>query len=166
MGVKYKTVKNKFPEMQRNLEALNGRKVIVGCLKGEHAWLAGIHEYGCNIRVTPRMRAFLHYKGYHLSKQTTVIQIPERSFIRTGHDTYVDDVMKKASQLVGQVASGKMSGDQLLDYVGLTLSTKIKKYARDLSSPPNSSMTVNEKGSSNPLVDTGNMIEGITFEVE
>lgn len=166
MGVKYKVKKDKFPEVQRSLEALNGRKVTIGCIKGEHAWLAGIHEYGCNIRVTPRMRAFLHYKGYHLKKSTTVIQIPERSFIRTGHDTYADEVMQKASKLLGQVASGSMSSDQLLNFVGLTLSTKIKKYARDLSSPPNSGMTVNEKGSSNPLVDTGSMIEGITFEVK
>ena len=166
MGVKYRTKKDKFPEVQRTLEALNGRKVTVGCLKGEHAWLAGIHEYGCNIPVTPKMRAFLHYKGYHLSKSTTSIQIPERSFIRSGHDTYADEVMQKASKLLGQVVSGKMSSDQLLNFVGLSLSTKIKKYARDLSSPPNSSMTVNEKGSSNPLVDTGNMIESITFEVK
>lgn len=166
MGVKYRVKKDKFPEVQRNLETLNGRKVTIGCIKGEHAWLAGIHEYGCNIKVTPRMRAFLHYKGYHLQKSTTVIQIPERSFIRTGHDTYVDEVMKKASKLLGQVASGNMSSDQLLNFVGLTLSTKIKKYARDLSSPPNSGMTVKEKGSSNPLVDTGSMIEGISFEVK
>ena len=166
MGIKYKTKKDKFPEVQRTLETLNGRKVTVGCLKGEHAWLAGIHEYGCSIPVTPKMRAFLHYKGYHLSKSTTVIVIPERSFIRTGHDTYIDEVMKKASQLLKQVAGGAMSSDQLLNSVGLMLSTKIKKFARDLSSPPNSGMTVQEKGSSNPLVDTGNMIEGITFEVE
>lgn len=166
MGVKYKTKKDNFPNVQRSLEMLKGKKVTVGCLKGEHAWLAGIHEYGCNIKVTPRMRAFLHAKGYHLKSSTMVIQIPERSFIRTGHDTYVDEVMSKSSKLLGQVVSGEMSGNQLLDFVGLTLSTKIKKYARDLSSPPNSDMTVNEKGSSNPLVDTGSMIEGITFEVE
>ena len=166
MGIKFKTKKDKFAEVQRSLEALNGRKVTVGCLKGQHAWLAAIHEYGCNIKVTPKMRAFLHYKGYHLSKTTTVIKIPERSFIRAGHDAYVNEVMDKASQLIGQVAGGKMSSDELLDFVGLTLSTKIKKYARDLSRPPNSDMTVNEKGSSNPLVDTGNMIEGITFKVE
>lgn len=166
MGVKYKVKKDKFPDVQKSLETLNGRKVTVGCLKGEHAWLAGIHEYGCNIKVTPKMRAFLHHKGYHLKKSTTVIKIPERSFIRTGHDTYVDEVMNKADKLLGQVVNGKMSEEQLLNFVGLTLTTKIKKYARDLSNPPNSSMTVKEKGSSNPLVNTGNMIEGITFEVE
>lgn len=165
MGVKYKTVKDNFPDMIKSLEALNGRKVNVGCIKGNSQWLAAIHEYGCNITVTPKMRAYLHHKGIHLKPTTTVIRIPERSFLRAGHDAYIDDVMNKASKLLGQVVSGKMSEDQLLKFVGLTLSSKIRTYARELSSPPNSSFTVEQKGSSNPLVDTGNMIGGISFEV-
>ncbi len=165
MGVKYKTVKNKFPDMIKSLEVLNGRKINVGCIKGDSQWLAAIHEYGCNITVTPKMRAYLHHKGIHLKPTTKVIRIPERSFLRAGHDAHIDDVMNKASKLLGQVLSGKMSEDQLLKFVGLALSSKIKTYARELSSPPNSSFTVEQKGSSNPLVDTGNMIGGISFEV-
>lgn len=166
MGVKYKTVKDNFPDMIKSLEALNGKKVNVGCIKGNSQWLAAIHEYGCNIPVTPKMRAYLHHKGLHLSPNTTVIKIPERSFLRTGHDTHIDDVLKKADLMLGQVIDGKMSEEQLLDFIGLTLSTKIKTYARDLSSPPNHPFTKEQKGSSNPLVDTGNMIEGISFEVK
>lgn len=166
LGAKYKTVKDNFPDMIKSLEALNGKKVNVGCIRGDSQWLAAIHEYGCNIRVTSKMRAYLHHKGIHLKPTTTVIRIPERSFLRAGHDAYIDEVMDKASKLVGQVIDGKMSEEQLLDFVGLTLSTKIKTYARELSSPPNSSFTIDQKGSSNPLVDTGNMIGGIYFEVE
>lgn len=165
MGVKYKTVKDNFPDMIKSLETLNGKKVNVGCIKGNSQWLAAIHEYGCNITVTPKMRAYLHHKGIHLKPTTTVIRIPERSFLRSGHDAHIDEVMNKASKLLEQVISGKMSEDQLLKFVGLTLSTKIRTYARELSSPPNSSFTVEQKGSSNPLVDTGDMIEGISFEV-
>lgn len=151
--------------MIKSIETLNGKKVNVGCIKGNSQWLAAIHEYGCNITVTPKMRAYLHHKGIHLKPTTTVIRIPERSFLRSGHDAHIDEVMNKASKLLEQVISGKMSEDQLLKFVGLTLSTKIRTYARELSSPPNSSFTVEQKGSSNPLVDTGNMIGGISFEV-
>lgn len=49
-GVKIKTIKNKIPEMVKSLEAINGRKIEVGVFDGEHAWLAAIHEYGCDIR--------------------------------------------------------------------------------------------------------------------
>jgi hypothetical protein len=166
MKIKCVTKKDKFPEMIKQLETLNNKTVEVGCIKGEHAWLASIHEYGCNITVTPKMRAFLHSKGLHLSQNTKVIRIPERSFLRTGHDNNIDDVMDKAEKLLGQVVNGKMSEKQLLNFIGLTLSGKIKTYARDLSSPPNNGFTIEQKNSSNPLVKTGNMIEGISFEVK
>lgn len=166
MSVKFKTVKNKFPEMQERLQALNGKTIEIGCIQGGHTWLAAIHEYGCNIPVTPKMRAFLHYKGIHLNKNTTVIKIPERSFLRTGHDKSINDVMDQIGLLLGQVVGGTMTEQQLLEAAGLLLSTKIKEYATELSKPPNSSFTVEEKGSSNPLVDTGAMIGGISFRVK
>lgn len=166
MKIKYKTVMNDLPKITKRLETLNSKTVEVGCIKGDHAWLAGIHEYGLDIEVTPKMRAFLHSQGLHLSPNTTHIKIPERSFLRTGHDTHIDEVMNKADKLVGLVVSGQMSEDQLLDFIGLTLATKIKTYARDLSNPPNHPYTIEQKGSSNPLVATGNMIEGISFEVK
>lgn len=48
MGVKFKytTKTDKLTEMVTRLESLKDRKVKVGCLNGDHAWLAGIHEYG------------------------------------------------------------------------------------------------------------------------
>ena len=166
MGVKIKTTKDEFPKMEKSVHALEGRKVKVGCLQGENAWLAGIHEYGCKIPVTEKMRAYLHHKGIHLKKSTTVITIPERSFIRAGHDEYVDEVMSHAEKVLPDVIDGTMSEDQYCQMVGELMSSKVKKYAIDLKDPPNSSWTVQEKGSSNPLVDTGNMIAGITYEVE
>lgn len=54
----------------------------------------------------------------------------------------------------------------MLDLCGQQMATAIKEYATELSSPPNSAMTVDRKGSSNPLVDTGAMIEGITWKKE
>lgn len=199
MGVKFKTTKNLFPEMIKTSKSLNGHTVTVGCLKGDHAWLASIHEYGCTI--TPRKGKYLtvpvnskavgkkarDFKNtfVYTSKSgekfiaqrsgdslellfwlTTSVKIPERSFLRSGHDECIDEVMRKSDKLVSQVVSGKMSEQELFETVGLLLMSKIKTYARDLSSPPNSSITIENKGSSNPLVDTGNMIEGIMFEVE
>lgn len=166
MGIKCKTTINKLPEISASLETLNGRKIKVGVLKGEHQWLAGIHEYGCNIPVTPKMRAFLHSQGLHLKESTKVIHIPERSFLRTGHDKNIDKVMKTLERAIGLVSAGKMSTDDLLETCGRQLATAIKTYARDVSSPANHPFTIDQKGSSNPLVDTGNMIEGITWEVE
>lgn len=166
MGIKWKTTNNKMPEMVKLAETLNDRKVEVGVLEGESQWLAAIHEYGCNITVTPKMRAYLHRNGLHLSQNTTTIHIPERSFLRSGHDKHIDSVLQQGGMAVGQVLAGKMSEQQLLDMIGQILSTNIKSYAVNLSSPANHPYTVEQKGSSNPLVDTGNMIEGITWRTK
>lgn len=166
MGAKYKTVKNDLPKIERAAKALNGKKVSVGVLEGEHQWLARIHEYGCTINVTPAMRAFLHRQGLHLKASTTVIKIPERSFLRSGFDETHKDVLKKAERTMPDVLIGTMSVEEYCQQVGVLLASKIKDYATGLSSPANHPFTVNQKESANPLVDSGEMIRGITYEVE
>lgn len=166
MKIKYSTKKDIMKDMQKNVSKINGRKVNVGCLKGSHAWLAAIHEYGCTINVTPKMRAFLHSQGIHLKKSTTQIKIPERSFIRAGYDEKRSEVLSNTDSLLKDVADGTMSAETFLKTVGLYLSSEIKDYATDLSSPSNSPATQKMKGSSNPLWDTGQMIGGISYEVK
>ena len=175
MKVSYKSKGDDFPNMIKRLEALNGTAVEVGVLKGEHKWLAAIHEYGLDIEVTPAMRAYLHGQGLHLKDSTTHIHIPERSFLRTGYDKNRDDVMKKAKRLLQEVAAGRMSARGCMQALGIELSSKIKDYAVELDSPPNHPFTVDRKGSSNPLVGGGegsggesgpgggDMIGGITW---
>ena len=165
MGSKYKTKKNELPKMIKNAEALNGKRVNVGC-DWANAWLAGIHEYGCRIKVTPKMRAYLHGQGLHLKESTTEIVIPERSFLRAGWDANYSEVKKKTDSLLPAVISGKMLPHAFCETLGLLLSTKIRTYARDLNSPGNHPFTADRKGSSNPLVDTGAMIGSIDYEVE
>ncbi len=151
--------------MEKAAKGMNGKKVNVGC-DWANAWLAGIHEYGCKIKVTPKMRAYLHSQGLHLKDTTTYITIPERSFLRAGFDEHNAEVLKKAEQVMPDVLIGTMSVERYCEDIGLLLSSKIKDYARDINSPANHPFTAEQKGSNNPLVDTGTMIESITFEVE
>ena len=48
-----------------------------------------------------------------------------------------------------------------MEFAGL-----IQKKMRDLKNPPNSQMTVEMKGSDNPLIDTGRLVGAIRHEVE
>ena len=166
MKAKYKAGKDDLFSVEKTVKALNRKKVNVGCLEGSHAWLAAIHEYGCRINVTPKMRAYLHSQGFHLKKSTTTIVIPERSFIRAGYDKSQKKVLDKTEALVADVVNGKMSEEQFLKTVGIFLSSEIKEYATNLNSPSNHPFTQSQKGSSNPLWDTGQMIRGITYEVK
>lgn len=163
MGTKYTTKTDKLPQLVKNLKSLRGRSVEIGALQGDSKWLAAIHEYGCDIPVTPKMRAFLATQGLHLKATTTHIHIPERSFIRAGHDENADRIMKQTERAICAVLDGAMSVDDLLDLCGQQFATAIKLYMRDLRDPANHPFTVEQKGSSNPLIDTGGLLESITW---
>ena len=167
MGVKVKwsTKKDGFPAMLKGIKAVSGKFIEVGAFHGEHAWLAGIHEYGLDIEVTPKMRAYLHYHGLHLHPDTTHIHIPERSFLRAGYDENKKEVLNHAKRLAAAVAAGRLSADDMFDMIGTELADMIKDYATDLDSPGNHGFTIGNKGSSNPLVDTGDMIGGIDWRM-
>ncbi len=166
MGIKVKTVLNKFPEMEAKLNVIKGRNINVG-VKGEHAWLASIHEYGCKIKITPKMRKWLHRNGLHVKKSTTEITIPERSFLRTGFDQCHMKAVERAERILPLVIEGKVSENTMYELVGTILRDGVKDYARDLKSPAKHPFTIKrEGGAANPLINTGDMINGIEYEVE
>lgn len=165
MAVKWNTKKNMFPQMERAARGLNGRKVNVGVAGADNGYLAAIHEYGCRIRVTDKMRAYLHRQGLHLKKSTEYIAIPERAFLRNGYDLNRDGVADSAESVLPAVLDGRMDTDRFLEMIGEILSSDIKDYAASLDRPPNHPFTADKKGSSNPLMDTGDMIGSITYEV-
>lgn len=199
-GVKIKTVKDKIPDMIKTFESLNGKKVQVGVFDGENAWLARIHEYGCNIRAKKAQYLTIPISPKSIGKKagefdnlffvqaksgekflardvrkgeiellywlTKSVKIPERSFLRAGFDENVKEINKYSDILLKKVATGEMSEREYLDNIGQRLSSKIKTFARNLNSPANSRVTKENKGSSNPLVDTGQMIRGITWKVD
>lgn len=168
MGVNFKTVKDDFPKMEASLKGLNGKKVNVGVLGGgEQAWLAGIHEYGCNIPVTEKMRKYLHSQGLHLKPSTKTIHIPERSFLRTGHDTHIDEILDKFDEILPDLLDGNMDSDKLCELIGQMLRDRIVDYATKLSEPAKHPFTLQQNGGkANPLVNSGSMIGAIDFEVE
>ena len=199
-GVKIKTVKDKIPEMIKTFESLNGKKVQVGVFDGENAWLARIHEYGCDIRAKKAQYLTIPISPKSIGKKagefddlffvqaksgekflardvrkgeiellywlTKSVKIPERSFLRAGFDENVKEINKYSDILLKKVATGEMSEREYLDNIGQRLSSKIKTFARNLNSPANSRVTRENKSSSNPLVDTGQMIRGITWKVD
>lgn len=158
---------NKIPELIEKLTGIKGRTIEAGVLEdGEQAMIAHVHEYGVDIGVTPRMRAYLHYMDIHLRKDTTHIRIPERSFLRSGWDENKGDIEKKIETMLGSVIEQGLDPDTFLDMIGLEVEGKIKEKIVELSSPPLSDATAENKGSSNPLVDTGSLVDSISHQVK
>lgn len=156
-------------EIIKNLQKLNGKKIKVGVFGDDGSdlvMIARVHEYGCEIPVTQKMRAWFAANGYPLKKETTVIRIPERSFLRSGYDENIDTISKKIEEMVPDVISSEVDPKAFMDAIGMEFAGLIQKKMRDLKDPPNSQMTIERKGSSNPLIDTGRLVGSIRHEVE
>ena len=63
-------------------QVVDANNVFVGVKKGKEVNIAAVHEFGCTIGVTPKMRAYFHYQGVHLKSSTQYIHIPPRPFLR------------------------------------------------------------------------------------
>jgi phage gpG-like protein len=81
---------------RRGVRAKNGQDIVN---------IAAVHEFGTVIPVTPKMRAYLHYQGIHLQKDTFAIYIPERSFLRATFDSdeFRENVVGEAKKALKKV---------------------------------------------------------------
>lgn len=114
--------------------------------------------------------------GDHPSGDATVAQIgfwnefgtttiPERSFIRSTIQKEKKNIIALQRKLWKQIVSGKMKIDTGLGLLGEFMADAIRKKIVSLSSPANKPATIAAKGSSNPLIDTGQLKNSISFEV-
>ena len=63
-------------------QVIDSNNVFIGVKRGQEVNIAAVHEFGCTIGVTPKMRAYLHHQGIHLKASTQYIHIPARPFLR------------------------------------------------------------------------------------
>jgi len=64
-----------------------------------------------------------------------------------------------------QIVNGTMKVETALGLVGEVMADAITQKIITLRTPPNAPYTIKAKGSSNPLVDTGQLKNSITYEV-
>lgn len=91
--------------------------------------------------------------------------VPQRSFIRGWYDESVEENKRTMAVLQKQVLRGQVSEEQALARFGAKCVGDIQKRIVDGIEPPLAESTVKRKGSSTPLVDTGQLKASITFEV-
>ena len=78
-----------------------------------------------------------------------------------------EKVLNKAEKVIDLVIHGKMSEDQFFTIIGEMLRDAIKDYAIDLKSPPKHPFTLAKNpGKTNPLVQSGDMVNAIDYKVE
>jgi hypothetical protein len=162
------TDQNNVPHLLKVIHELNRTRVEVGVFAAEGDFIlmiANVHEYGVQIEVTDKMRKWFAWQGYPLRKDTAHINIPERSYIRAGFDENKAALEKKVNELLPQVIALEIPPDVLYEAIGIEGMGLIQKYMTDLKEPPNAQMTIDRKGSSNPLIDEGRLRQAISWRV-
>lgn len=143
---------SKYRELRSRLEGMADKEVVVGVTRasagrdqtGEinNAELAATHEFG-----------------------TKDGRIPERSFIRSSMTEHSREYVAAHAENLRKVVRGEMPFEQSLQLLGLRAASDVQQNIRDGDFESLAQSTIDRKGSSKPLIDTGNLRQSITHEV-
>jgi len=156
------------PQLINTLKELEAYRVDVGVFAEQdshYAMVATVHEFGVEITVTPKMRAYLHFMGLHLRKDTATIKIPSRPFMRNGVDAFEKVFRDVAATAIEQLLGGSLLPAGVYERLGMACQAAIQKAMLEMKEPPLHPFTVSQrtKKSSQPLVDTGGLMERVTY---
>lgn len=92
--------------------------------------------------------------------------IPERSFIRSAFDMNIELINDLVYRQIGLAIDQDISIDVAYNRIGLGIQSLVQRRIRDIRTPPNSPKTIKIKGSSNPLIDFGQMIQAVRYVIK
>ncbi|MGN8233231.1 hypothetical protein ACTHAL_001459 [Priestia flexa] len=158
-----------------------------------YAMIANVHEYGMTIKAKKKFmtiptreangRKAADIPGLFKPKDKNIlavqegnrlivmfflvksVTIPERSFVRSTFDEKNDEWINFMESLIEKLLSFEIDAKTLFDRVGARAAADIQEKITTLRTPANSTITAKNKGSSNPLVDTGGLRARVTWRV-
>lgn len=154
MSVTIKTIdfQRSLREFNKGLSQLSkDRRVLVGIQKGE-GFHSGKLGKGSKQPLLAEVGVWNHFG---------TSRIPPRPFLDVG----VESVFPSLSSIV---RSGIKNGEEsklIMERLGAKAVGGVKSYMTALKDPPNATSTIKRKGSSNPLIDTGELRRAITYKV-
>lgn len=123
-----------------DITRLDGTVVSAGVMDSKNATKAAINEYGTS-------------------------KIPQRPFMRTAVSRHGKSWGEKSAKSVQSVIKG-MPISQVTELVGMQMKSDISSTLTNGPWTPNSVVTIAKKGSSRPLIDTGELRASINYKVE
>jgi len=92
--------------------------------------------------------------------------IPQRSFIRATIDEKKADIEAELAKLARGVVGGQIEAHQALELLGAKVAGWCQSRIADGIAPTLKAATIKRKGSSKPLINTGQLRSAITWRVE
>lgn len=150
------TVVNRLEEVLGALLA-RPRHVAVGILGEKAARTKKVREGDETRDVTVAdVATWLHYG---------TSRIEPRPFIAIALERHRAEIQKRFARIARGVLEEKLTLDQGLGLMGETVAGEIKKTIAEGVPPPNKEATIERKGSSTPLIDTGQLRGSVAFQV-
>lgn len=91
--------------------------------------------------------------------------VPERSFLRSTIDSRQDDLRQVQRRVLSEVVGGRQSVRGALSILGMWVQAAVQRTITKHPPPPNAPATIAKKGSSGTLIDSGQLRQGISYEV-
>ena len=92
--------------------------------------------------------------------------IPSRPFFRTALNNNRKYIKEQLKELLGKVATGKITGEVALKSIGLEVQGLIQDSIKNGNWEKNSDSTITaKKGRGQTLIDTGSMLRAVSFEI-
>lgn len=164
-----------FTGMSKELNKLNHLAVAVGFFGENDAKLLTIvraNEYGATIKPKPGNKfggyLMVPYKdenGKQRFYKLKEVVIPPRPFIKNAWDANKGKYKQMVFDGLKDICNGDTTARKFLNKLGTTCVKDMREEAVKLKDPPNAPLTIENKGSENPLVDTGEMIRKVTYKI-
>jgi len=129
--------------------ASDKRRVLVGVPKGKAeedgtsiAMIAVVHEFGSPER-----------------------GIPERSFLRAGILGALPNLVRLNEANIKKIANGGFTALTALNQLGVMAAGAVQRQIVEGDYAPNAPATIKAKGSSKPLLDSGQLRQSITYQI-
>ncbi|MGL4545197.1 MAG: hypothetical protein ACRCUU_06490 [Plesiomonas sp.] len=90
------------------------------------------------------------------------INIPARPWLVPG----VESATPELTRIIQSGITAGENVDTILNKVGLNAQAAVQMYMTELRTPPNAPSTIAQKGSDNPLIDTGALRASVTYVVQ
>lgn len=116
--------------------------------------------YGLGVEKSPGSNEL---EMYFVLKKS--VNIPERSFIRATFDEKNDEWMAFLESQIEKVCELEIEAKTVFERLGARIVADIQRQMTDMRSPRNAPLTISNKGSSNPLIDTGELRRHVTWKV-
>ena len=93
------------------------------------------------------------------------VRIPERSFLRDGFDNNAYKISDLLDNYLQRVFNLELSPYDMYERIGIEIAKYIREEIRLKMTPPNAAITIANKGSDKPLIDTGELLNSISYRV-